>query len=73
MDTHVDSNSTAEKLLSLNSICDQNVSIELQEKTSQGVIKGIPKYLSEEEIIENVYSTATVKSTKRMKHFNREY
>ena len=45
---HVDSNNTAEKLLSLSSICDQNVSIELQEKISQGLIKGIPKYLSEE-------------------------
>jgi len=69
---HVDSNNTAEKLLSLNSICDQNVSIELQEKISRGVIKGIPKYLSEEEIIESVYSTVTVKSAKRMKRFNRE-
>ena len=48
---HIDSSNTAEKLLSLSSICDQNVSIELQGKISRNVIKGIPKYLSEEEII----------------------
>ncbi|KAK2717022.1 hypothetical protein QYM36_007236 [Artemia franciscana] len=36
---HVDSNNTAEKLLSLNSICDQNVSIELQEKISRDIDK----------------------------------
>ena len=69
---HIDSSNTAEKLLSLSSICDQNVSIELQGKISRNVIKGIPKYLSEEEIIKSVYSIVSVKSAKRMKYFNRE-
>ena len=69
---HIDSSNTAEKLLSLSSICDQNVSIGLQGKNSRNVIKGIPKYLSEEEIIKSVYSIVTVKSAKRMKLFNKE-
>jgi len=71
---HVDSNNflTAKKVISISSICDLNVSVELQEKFSRGTMKGLPKYLTKEEINESIFSSVSLKSVRRIKRFNRE-